>query len=694
MSIIKKHFQYGNHAVTLETGRVAKQATASVWVTMGETIVSVSMVAKKEAAAGQDFFPLTVNYQERTYAAGKIPGGHFKREGRPSEYETLTSRLIDRALRPLFPEGFYNEVQITATLVSFDPDVPADIPAMIGSAAALAISGVPFGGPIAAARVGRLQDQWILNPSHKDLAKSDLDLVIAGTKNAVLMVESEAKQLTETQMLEALRFGHQHLQVANQAIEEFAREVGASAWNWAAPEKNHALIQQVSSLIRADLEAAYQIQEKLERYGRIGELKTKAIQTLVTGLEGSPNAKEVENIIFNMESEIVRGRILANKPRIDGRDHLTVRPITIELGLLPRAHGSVLFTRGETQALVVVTLGTDKDGQLVDALSGEYRETFMLNYNFPPYCVGETGFVSGPKRREIGHGRLARRGVQAVVPATLDDFPYVIRAVSEITESNGSSSMASVCGTSLAMMDAGVPTKAHVAGIAMGLIKEGSDYAVITDILGDEDHLGDMDFKVAGTREGVTALQMDIKIDGITFEIMEKALSQAKQGRLHILGLMENAITGPRQSLSKHAPMILTIQIRPDQIKDVIGKGGETIKSITETTHTTIDISETGLVKVAAQNQEEGDAALERIRQITMDIEEGVIYNGKVVRIVEFGAFVNLKPGKDGLVHISQISTERVNNVEDYLQEGQMVKVKVLELDRQGRIKLTMVGVE
>lgn len=692
MSIIRKQFQYGHHAVTLETGRIAKQATASVWVTMGETIVSVSMVAKKEVKEGQDFFPLTVNYQERTYAAGKIPGGHFKREGRPSENETLTSRLIDRALRPLFPEGFFNEIQITATLVSLDPNVPADIPAMIGSAAALAISGVPFGGPISSARVGRLDNEWVLNPSFKEMAKSDLDLVIAGTKNAVLMVESEAKQLTESQMLEALRFGHQHLQVVNQAIEAFAAEVGGGRWDWVPPTKNNALIEQVSGLIRADLESAYQIQEKLERYGRIAELKAKAISSLATGVEGAPSAKEIEDIAFNMESEIVRGRILTNKPRIDGRDHFTVRPITIELGLLPRAHGSVLFTRGETQALVVVTLGTDKDGQLVDALSGEYRETFMLHYNFPPYCVGETGPSNAPKRREIGHGRLARRGVEPVVPASLDEFPYVMRAVSEITESNGSSSMASVCGTSLALMDAGVPTKAHVAGIAMGLIKEGDQYAVITDILGDEDHLGDMDFKVAGTREGVTALQMDIKIDGITFEIMEKALSQAKQGRLHILGLMEQAISGPRASLSKHAPMILTIQIKPEQIKDVIGKGGETIKSITETTHTTIDISETGLVKVAAQNQEDGDAALERIRQITMEIEEGGEYEGKVVRIVDFGAFVNLKPGKDGLVHISQIAEERVNNVEDYLQEGQMVKVRVLEIDRQGKIKLTMKG--
>lgn len=693
MSIVRKSFQYGQHNVVLETGRIAKQAT-SVWVTMGETVVSVSMVARKEVATGQDFFPLTVNYQERTYAAGKIPGGHFKREGRPSENETLISRLIDRALRPLFPEGFLNEIQITATLVSLDPQVQADIPAMMGAAAALSISGLPFGGPIAAARVGRINDQWALNPSFKDMYKSDLDLVIAGTKNAVLMVESEAKQLSEQQMLEALRFGHEHLQVVNQAIEEFARDVGGSSWNWVAPEKNHALIKQAADLVRADLESAYQIQEKQERYSRIAAAKAKAVAALATSTEGAPSAKEVETLVFNMESEIVRGRILAHQPRIDGRDHVTVRPITIELGLLPRAHGSVLFTRGETQALVVVTLGTDKDGQLVDGLNEEYRETFMLHYNFPPYCVGEIGFAGSPKRREIGHGRLAKRGVNPVVPANLDEFPYVIRAVSEITESNGSSSMASVCGSSLAMMDAGVPVKAHVAGIAMGLIKEGDQYAVITDILGDEDHLGDMDFKVAGTRDGVTALQMDIKIDGITFEIMEKALSQAKQGRMHILGLMETAITGPRQALSKHAPMILTVQIRPDQIKDVIGKGGETIKSITESTHTTIDISETGLVKVAAQNQEDGDAACERIRQITMDIEVDAVYSGKIVRIVEFGAFVNLKPGKDGLVHISQITEERVNNVEDYLQEGQIVKVRVLEIDRQGKIKLTMRGVE
>lgn len=692
MNIIRKSFQYGQHTITLETGRIAKQATASVWVTMGETIVSVSMVAKKDVAVGQDFFPLTVNYLERTYAAGQIPGGHFKREGRPSENETLTSRLIDRALRPLFPEGFFNEIQITATLVSLDPNVPGDIPAMIGSAAALSISGLPFGGPIAAARVGRIDNAWVLNPSFKDIQQSDLDLVIAGTKNAVLMVESEAKQLSEKQMLEALRFGHEHLQIVNHAIDDFAREVAPTAWNWSPAEKNHVLIQEVTNLVRTELESAYQIQEKLERYARIASVKTKAVNTFATGADTAPSEKAIEDIIFSMESDIVRGRILANKPRIDGRDHLTVRPITIELGLLPRAHGSVLFTRGETQALVVVTLGTDKDGQLVDALEGEYRETFMLHYNFPPYCVGETGPSNAPKRREIGHGRLARRGVQAVVPENLDAFPYVIRAVSEITESNGSSSMASVCGTSLALMDAGVPTKAHVAGIAMGLIKEGDQYAVITDILGDEDHLGDMDFKVAGTRDGITALQMDIKIDGITFDIMEKALSQAQEGRLHILSLMESAITGPRQALSKHAPMIMTIQIKPEQIKDVIGKGGETIKSITESTHTTIDISETGMVKVAAQNQEDGEAACERIRQITMEIEEGSQYQGKVVRIVEFGAFVNLKPGKDGLVHISQITEERVNNVADYLQEGQTVTVRVLEVDRQGKIKLTMKG--
>ncbi|MCD8525265.1 MAG: polyribonucleotide nucleotidyltransferase [Gammaproteobacteria bacterium] len=692
MNITRKTFQYGQHTITLETGRIAKQATASVWVTMGETIVSVSMVAKKDVAVGQDFFPLTVNYLERTYAAGQIPGGHFKREGRPSENETLTSRLIDRALRPLFPEGFFNEIQITATLVSLDPNVPGDIPAMIGSAAALSISGLPFGGPIAAARVGRIDNAWVLNPSFKDIQRSDLDLVIAGTKNAVLMVESEAKQLSEQQMLEALRFGHDHLQTVNHAIDDFSRDVAAAPWNWSPAPKNHALIQEVSDLVRTELESAYQIQEKLERYARIASAKAKAVNTFATGADTAPSAKAIEDIIFSMESDIVRGRILANKPRIDGRDHLTVRPITIELGLLPRAHGSVLFTRGETQALVVVTLGTDKDGQLVDALDGEYRETFMLHYNFPPYCVGETGPSNAPKRREIGHGRLARRGVQAVVPENLDAFPYVIRAVSEITESNGSSSMASVCGTSLALMDAGVPTKAHVAGIAMGLIKEGDQYAVITDILGDEDHLGDMDFKVAGTREGITALQMDIKIDGITFDIMEKALSQAQQGRLHILGLMESAITGPRQALSKHAPMIMTVQIKPEQIKDVIGKGGETIKSITESTHTTIDISETGLVKIAAQNQEDGEAACERVRQITMEIEEGSQYQGKVVRIVEFGAFVNLKPGKDGLVHISQISEERVNNVADYLQEGQIVTVRVLEVDRQGKIKLTMKG--
>ena len=684
--MIKKYFQYGHRTVTLETGRIAKQAN-SVLVSMGDTVLLVAVVAKKEAVKGQDFFPLTVHYQERTYAAGKIPGGYFKREGRPSEQETLISRLIDRALRPLFPKTYTNEIQVVATLLSLDHENSPDIPAIIGASAALAISGAPFLGPVAAARVGCMDDLFVLNPSQKQSESSVLDLVVAGTEKAVLMVESEAKQLPEAKMLEALRFAHAEMQVAITAINEFAHEVGAGVSTWQPADVNHALIQQVKDAVHTDLVAAYQIKEKAVRYATIDQLRTKVIEALV--VEGGPEKTEIENIFASLEKDIVRGRILANQPRIDGRDTKTVRPITIELGVLPRTHGSALFTRGETQALVVATLGSDRDSQVIDALKGEYRDRFMFHYNFPPYCVGETGPMSGPKRREIGHGRLARRGVEAVVPEA-HEFPYSLRVVSEITESNGSSSMASVCGSSLALMDAGVPIKAHVAGIAMGLIKEDTGFAVLTDILGDEDHLGDMDFKVAGTKDGVTALQMDIKIDGITFDIMEQALEQAKVGRLHILGLMEAAIEAPRAALSQYAPTIVSIQIRPDQIKDVIGKGGETIKAITEATGATIDISETGLVKIACVDGIAGNVALERIKTITTDIEVGQVYTGKVARIAEFGAFVTLKPGKDGLLHISQISNERVNDVSDYLQEGHEVTVKVLEVDRQGRIKLSM----
>lgn len=694
MTAIKKIFQYGDRTIMLETGRVAKQAS-SVMVTMGETVILVAAVAKKEAVEGQDFFPLTVNYQERTYAAGKIPGGYFKREARPSEKETLTSRLIDRAMRPMFPKGFCNEIQIVATVMSLDSEVPADIPAMIGASAALAITGAPFMGPVGAARVGmNPEGELLLNPNNQALETSSLDLVVAGTEKAVLMVESEAKQLSEEKMLSALRFAHDQMQVAIQAIKEFAQDSGTTQWHWTPPAENTALIQAIKDLVFADLESAYQIKEKADRYDRVGQLRDQVVKKFVVETdENAPGDKEVKDIFSSLEKNIVRSRILNNQPRIDGRDTLTVRPITIELGILPRVHGSVLFTRGETQAIVTVTLGSERDGQIIDALEGEYKDNFMLHYNFPPYCVGETGFMSGPKRREIGHGRLARRGLEALVPS-LEEFPYTLRVVSEITESNGSSSMASVCGGSLAMMDAGVPVKSHVAGIAMGLIKEGDQFAVLTDILGDEDHLGDMDFKVAGTRDGVTALQMDIKIDGITFEIMDKALNQAKDGRMHILGLMEEAITGSRENLSKYAPTVTTLQIRPEQIREVIGKGGETIKSITEATGVTIDISDTGLVKISAVDGPAGEAALAKVKEITMDIEAGMIFKGKVARLMDFGAFVTLKPGKDGLVHISQIADERVEKVEDYVKEGQEVTVKVLEIDRQGRIKLTMKDVE
>jgi polyribonucleotide nucleotidyltransferase len=691
---IKKVVQYGDHTVTLETGEIARQADGAVMVSMGDTALLVSCVAQKEAEPGRDFFPLTVNYQERTYAAGKIPGGFFKREGRPSEKETLTSRLIDRPLRPLFPKGFTNEVQVIATVMSLDAEIDPDIPAMIGASAAVALAGVPFNGPIGAARVGYKDGQFLLNPSASQLADSALDLVVAGTEKAVLMVESEAQELPEQVMLDAVMFGHEQMQTVINAIREMVAEVGVQTWQWTAPEANVALGQAVAEVGEADLVAAYQISDKQERYSRLGEIRNAIVAKLCPAEEESAYAAgDVKEAIGKLEKAIVRGRILAGELRIDGRDTRTVRPISVRVGVLPRTHGSALFTRGETQALVVTTLGTARDAQVIDAIEGERKEHFMLHYNFPPYCVGETGFVGSPKRREIGHGRLAKRGVAAVMPG-VDNFPYSIRVVSEITESNGSSSMASVCGSSLSLMDAGVPLKAPVAGIAMGLIKEEERFAVLSDILGDEDHLGDMDFKVAGTDQGVTALQMDIKIDGITRDIMQQALSQANEGRLHILGKMNAAIASPREEMSRYAPRYITLKINPDKIRDVIGKGGATIRSITEETGASIDIEDDGSIKIASVDSAAGEAALRLIEQITADVEVGVVYEGRVAKLMDFGAFVTILPGKDGLVHISQISNERVENVSDKLSEGDIVKVKVLEIDKQGRIRLSMKAVE
>lgn len=692
MNLVKKTFQYGQHTVTLETGEVARQATAAVVVRMDDTVVLVTVVGAKDAREGIDFFPLTVNYQEKNYAAGRIPGGYFKREGRPSEKETLTSRLIDRPLRPLFPEGFRNEVQIIVTVLSADSDIDPDIASLLGASAALAISGIPFNGPIGAARVGYNAGEYLLNPGFKALADSKLDLVVAGTENAVLMVESEAKELPEDVMLGAVLFGHKHMQTAIQAIKEFAKEAGKPAWNWQPSAADVTLVSRLEELSHKDLTAAYQIREKAARVERVNQLRQAAAEKLADEANGI-SANHVKNYFSELESKIVRSDILATKLRIDGRDLKTVRPITIRAGLLPRTHGSALFTRGETQALVVATLGTGRDAQIIDALEGEGKEHFMLHYNFPPYSVGETGQVGSPKRREIGHGRLAKRGIQAVLP-TQAEFPYVLRVVSEITESNGSSSMASVCGTSLALMDAGVPIKAPVAGIAMGLIKEGDQFAVLTDILGDEDHLGDMDFKVAGTTAGITALQMDIKIDGITPEIMEVALNQAKDGRLHILNIMSQTLNVPRQEMSNFAPRIISLKINPEKIRDVIGKGGATIRALTEETGTTIDISDDGTVSVAAVDQAAAQEAIKRIQRLTAEVEVGEIYEGVIAKIMEFGAFVTVLPGKDGLVHISQISNERVKNVTDVLSEGQTVKVKVLEIDKQGRIKLSMKDIE
>jgi polyribonucleotide nucleotidyltransferase len=690
---IKKSFQYGEHTVTIETGEIARQASGAVIVSMGDTQVLVTTVGMKKAREGLDFFPMTVDYQERTYAAGKIPGGFFRREGRPSENETLVSRLIDRPIRPLFPKGFTNEVQIVATVISLDPEIDPDIAALIGASAATSISGLPFSGPIGAARVGYVDGQYVLNPSATQLAQSQLDLVVAGTADAVLMVESEAKELSEEVMLGSVMYGHEQMQAVIKAIRELKAEVNAPAWDWTPAAGNDALKSAVAAAGEAALTEAYQIADKQERYTRLDAIRAELMEKFTAeGADPCYGAEEVNGAIGKLEKTVVRGRILDGKPRIDGRDTKTVRPITIRTGVLPRTHGSALFTRGETQALVVTTLGTTRDAQIIDAIQGERREPFMLHYNFPPYCVGETGRVGSPKRREIGHGRLAKRGVVAVMP-NQDAFPYTVRVVSEITESNGSSSMASVCGSSLSMMDAGVPLKAPVAGVAMGLIKEEGRFAVLTDILGDEDHLGDMDFKVAGTTEGVTALQMDIKILGITREIMDQALAQAQQARLHILGEMNKAISVPRTEMSAFAPRYTTFKINPDRIRDVIGKGGATIRALTEETGTSIDITDDGTVKIASVDAAAGEEARRRIEQLTADVEVGGVYEGRVAKLMDFGAFVTILPGKDGLVHISQISEERVQNVSDKLTEGEIVKVKVLEVDKQGRIRLSMKAV-
>ena len=688
MNPIVKTFQYGQHTVTLETGVMARQATGAVMASMDDTSVFVSVVGKKEAVAGRDFFPLTVNYQERAYAAGRIPGGFFKREGRPSEAETLIARLIDRPIRPLFPEGFLNEVQVIATVVSANPQIPTDIIAMLGTSAALAISGIPFNGPIGAARVGYINGQYVLNPTNSETKHSDLDLVVAGTDVAVLMVESEAKILSEETMLGAVVYGHEQMQTAIQAINEFAAEVGTKPWDWQAPAVNTALKSKIAELATAPLGEAYRITEKAVRYETIAELKQKVVEQIVAEDE-TQDAKLVGEMFHALESEIVRGRVLRGEPRIDGRDPQMIRALSVGTGLLPRVHGSSLFTRGETQALVACTLGTERDAQTLDELAGERTDRFMLHYNFPPYCVGETGMVGSPKRREIGHGRLAKRGVAAVMPSP-EQFPYTVRIVSEITESNGSSSMASVCGSSLALMDAGVPIKASVAGIARGLVKEGDSFVVLSDILGDEDHLGDMDFKVAGTTEGVTALQMDIKIEGITKEIMQIALKQARDARLHILKVMDEAIAAPRAEISDFAPRIHVIKINPEKIKDVIGKGGSVIRALTEETGTTIELDDDGTVKIAAVDGEAAKEAIRRIEALTAEVEVGRIYEGKVARLADFGAFVNILPGKDGLVHISQITDERVKDVSDHLKLGDIVRAKVLEVDRQGRVRLSI----
>ena len=692
MNSIKKSIVYGTHKLTLETGEIARQAHGAVMVTMDDTVVLVTVVGAKTAKQGQDFFPLTVDYQERSYAAGRIPGSFFKREGRPSEKEILTSRLIDRPIRPLFPENFYNEVQIVATVLSSDNEVDADIPSMLGASAALVLSGIPFDGPIGAARVGYINGEYVLNPTTTELKQTQLNLVVAGTQQAVLMVESEATELPEETMLGAITYGHQQMQAAIDAINDFADEAGVTAWDWVPPQRDAALAQKIAGLAEADLRAAFRLKQKQVRSETIDNIWKKVFSEVGVDTESGPDAQAVKEACFALESKIVRSEILDGEPRIDGRDTRTVRPITIRNGLLPRTHGSALFTRGETQALVVATLGTGRDEQKIDALQGDYSERFMLHYNMPAYATGETGRVGTPKRREIGHGRLAKRALIAVLP-TPEEFGYSLRVVSEITESNGSSSMASVCGGCLALMDAGVPLKSHVAGIAMGLIKEGNRFAVLSDILGDEDHLGDMDFKVAGTEKGITALQMDIKIQGITKDILQAALTQAKEGRMHILGIMKEALPATRSDISEHAPRIIKLKINPEKIRDVIGKGGAVIRALTEETGTTIDITDDGTVMIACINAEGGELARKRIEDITAEVEVGRTYDGTVLKLLDFGAIVSVLPGKDGLLHISQIANERVNNVADHLKEGQVVRVKVLEADDKGRLRLSMKAV-
>ncbi len=686
---IKKSFAYGDHTITLETAEIARQAGGAVMVTMDDTVVLATVVGARNAKSGQDFFPLTVDYQERSYAAGRIPGGFFKREGRPSEKEILTCRLIDRPLRPLFPEAFYNEVQVVCTVMSCNPEIDPDIPAMLGASAAMAISGIPFSGPIGAARVGYIDGKYVLCPTKTQLETAQLNLVVAGTEGAVLMVESEALQLSEEIMLGAVVFGHDQMQVAIKAINELVEQAGKPEWDWQAPARNEPLIARVAELAEAELREAYRITSKQARTIKTREITKKTIAALTEGVENAPDSNLVGNTVFDLEAKIVRSQILNGEPRIDGRDTRTVRPIVIRNGVLPRTHGSALFTRGETQAMVVATLGTGRDEQIIDALQGEYRDRFMLHYNMPPYATGETGRVGTPKRREIGHGRLAKRALLAVLPSP-EDFGYSMRIVSEITESNGSSSMASVCGGSLALMDAGVPLKAHVAGIAMGLIKDGPRFAVLTDILGDEDHLGDMDFKVAGTENGITALQMDIKIQGITKEIMQVALAQAKEARLHILEIMKGSMTGHREEVSTFAPRMIHIKINPEKIRDVIGKGGAVIRGLTEETGCVIDIEDDGSITISSVNADAAQVAKKRIEDITAEVEVGRIYEGTVLRLLDFGAIVSLLPGKDGLLHISQIASERVNAVADYLKEGQVVKVKVIETDDKGRVRLSM----
>jgi polyribonucleotide nucleotidyltransferase len=688
-NIVKKSVQYGAHTLTIETGEISRQADAAVLVSYGDTVVLVAVTSKREVKQGQDFFPLTVDYMEKTYAAGKIPGGFFKREGRPSEKETLTSRLIDRPLRPLFPDAFYNEVQVVATVMSSDPEIDADIPAIIGASAAMSLSGIPFFGPLGAARVGYINGEYVLNPTATQLTETALDLVVAATETAVMMVESEAKELSEEVMLGAVNYGHQQMQSVIAMINEMAAEAGKDAWDWVAPEPDTALIAKMEELAAADVNAAFQIKAKGERSAKLDEVKSRVMAAMITEATSTEEANKIKGEFFNLEAKVVRSQILNGEPRIDGRDTRTVRPISIRTGVLPRTHGSALFTRGETQALVVATLGTGRDEQVIDALQGEFKDRFMLHYNMPPYATGETGRVGTPKRREIGHGRLAKRALLAALPAK-EDFDYTMRVVSEITESNGSSSMASVCGGCLALMDAGVPMTNLVAGIAMGLIKEGNRVAVLTDILGDEDHLGDMDFKVAGTENGITALQMDIKITGINAQIMQVALAQAKEGRTHILGIMKDAMSSADTEMSPFAPRIITIKINPDKIRDVIGKGGAVIQALTKETNTNIDIAEDGTVKIACTSAEEGEEAKRRIEQITAEVEVGQIYEGPVVKILDFGAVVSLLPGKDGLVHISQIAHERVKAVSDFVKEGDIVKVKVVEIDDKGKVRLSM----